>query len=142
MNVYSNEEQHARAAIERYLEGFNKRDADIMADGFNFPHVRLAKGQFVTIPDAAAFIEAQGRVTELLYAEGWDHTTMESMEIVQSGPGKVHVALGMARRTASGEPVHQFQSLWVVTDVDGHWGVQFRSSFLTSNASTLANLTG
>lgn len=132
--------QQARAAIERYLDGFNKRDAHIMADGFNFPHVRLAKGQFVTIPDAQTFIDAQSRVTELLYAEGWDHTTVESMDIVQSGPGKVHVALKVTRRSASGEPIHEFNTLWVVTELDGHWGVQFRSSFLTSNASTLANL--
>ena len=132
--------QHARDAIERYLDGFNKRDAHIMADGFNFPHVRLAKGKFVTIPDAQTFIDAQPRITELLHAEGWDHTTMESLNIVQSGPGKVHVALRMVRRTAAAEPIHEFNTLWVVTDLDGHWGVQFRSSFLTSNASTLGNL--
>lgn len=133
-------QQHATAAIERYLDGFNKRDAHIMADGFNFPHVRLAKGQFVTIPDVQTFIDAQGRVTQLLHAEGWHQTTMESINIVQSGPGKVHVALKMARRAATGEAIHEFNSLWVVTELAGHWGVQFRSSYLTSNASTLANL--
>ena len=62
--------QHASAAVERYLEGFNKRDANILADGFNFPHVRLAKGKFVSIPDAQTFINTQARVTELLRAEG------------------------------------------------------------------------
>ena len=133
-------EASAREAVARYLDGFNKRDAEIMADGFNFPHVRLAKGQFVTIPDADTFKEAQVKVTELLYAEGWHHTTMESCEIVQSGPDKVHVILRMVRRKADETPIHDFQSLWIVTDLGGHWGVQFRSSYLTSNASTLANL--
>jgi hypothetical protein len=132
--------QHASAAVERYLDGFNKRDANIMADGFNFPHVRLAKGQFVSIPDAQTFINTQAQVTELLRAEGWDHMTKESMSIVQSGPGKVHLAVHMVRRNSSGQPIHDFNSLWIVTEHEDHWGVQFRSSFLTSSAATLANL--
>ena len=32
--------------------------------------------------------------------------------------------------------IHDFTTLWIVTKLDDHWGIQFRSSFLISNAAT------
>ena len=68
--------------------------------------------------------------TQRLKDEGWGYTTLESIEPVQSGPNKVHVAVHYARRRADGAVYNEFDSLWIVTNQDGHWGVQFRSSYL------------
>jgi len=35
-----------------------------------------------------------------------------------------------ARRREDGTVYNEFDSLWIVTEQDGHWGVQFRSSYL------------
>ncbi|MEM7252397.1 MAG: hypothetical protein AAF493_13345 [Pseudomonadota bacterium] len=127
----------AQSAVRAYIDGFNARDAEQMANAFNFPHVRLAKGLFTHIESAAIFIERQDTVTELLRDEGWHHTRIESMTAVHSGPDKVHLAIEFTRRQADASVYSRFNTLWIVTDQNNHWGVQFRSSFLLSDASTL-----
>ena len=137
----------AMAVVGNYIDGFNARDAEKMADAFNFPHVRLAKGNFITIDNATTLIASQQKVTHLLRDEGWTHTVIESMHAVQSNHEKVHLAIHFTRRAADEAVLHAFDTLWIVTcstDVSGanpHWGVQFRSSYLVSNASTLGNST-
>ncbi|RLT38746.1 MAG: hypothetical protein DWI58_14550 [Chloroflexi bacterium] len=124
------DEATAVATIQRWLEGFNARDAAVQVDTFNFPHVRLAGGKFRTIEDGDAMRTQNATGTERLRAEGWGYTTLESITPVQSGPGKVHVAVHYARRRSDGTVYTEFDSLWIVTEQDGHWGVQFRSSYL------------
>lgn len=124
------DEATAVATIERWLEGFNARDAEVQVDTFNFPHVRLAGGKFRTIEDGDAMRRQNEAGTERLKEEGWGYTTLESIAPVQSGPGKVHVAVHYARRREDGTTYNEFDSLWIVTEQDGHWGVQFRSSYL------------
>lgn len=121
----------ARGVIERWLEAFNTRDAEGQVETFNFPHVRLAGGQFRTIEDADAMRRQNETGTGRLAEEGWAYTTLEAIKPVQSGPGKVHFALHYARRRTDGTVYNEFDSLWIVTDQGGHWGVQFRSSYLT-----------
>ena len=33
--------------------------------------------------------------------------------------------------------IHEFKTFWIVTNLDGHWGIQFSSTFLDSDAATL-----
>ncbi|MCH9674979.1 MAG: hypothetical protein K0U93_26290 [Gammaproteobacteria bacterium] len=134
----------AEAAVSAYIAAFNKRDAPAMAAAFNFPHIRLAKGQFVVIETAEHFVSRQNIVTEMLIEEGWDHTVVEHVNVVHAGTDKVHLELEITRRHASqggepGEVYSRFQTLWIATHQDGQWGIQFRSSFLESNASTLGD---
>ena len=40
------------------------------------------------------------------------------------------MALVMARRDKDGTVYNRFDTFWVATLEDGHWGIRFRSSFL------------
>ena len=51
--------------------------------------------------------------------------------IALDGADKVHLAINYARCRADGTEYYAFPSLWIFTRIDGHWGVQFRSSFLS-----------
>ena len=136
----SNESQQAALdAVGRYIDGFNRRDAEAMAEAFNFPHVRLAKGRVVTIADRAEFIAAQDRVTRMLREEGWHHTVVEATNVIHCGADKVHIAIEVTRRGEDERVIHRFETLWIATSQDGHWGIQFRSSYLLSDASTLGD---
>ncbi len=119
----------ARATIEAWLAAFNARDAEGQIAALNFPHVRLAGGRFETFEDADAMRRYDASRTSGLADEGWARTTLEECEAVQSGPGKVHCTVRYARRRSDGTVYHEFDSLWIVTEQDGHWGVQFRSSY-------------
>jgi hypothetical protein len=42
------------------------------------------------------------------------------------------MALSIDRCHADDSVYNQFETLWIATEVDGHWGIQFRSSYLVT----------
>jgi hypothetical protein len=121
------------AAARAFIDAFNAQDHERLAATLNYPHVRLANGRFVTIENAEAFVERSRKGRALLEAEGWDHTVLEDIRVIHSGPDKVHLALSVDRCRADGTAYNHFETFWIATLVDGHWGIQFRSSYLVTN---------
>ena len=120
----------AIACIEGFIAGFNALDHEAVADTLNFPHVRLAKGQFAEIADREKYIAISQNGEQSLLDQGWHHTEVESLEVIQEGDDKVHVAMRILRCREDGSTYLTFDTLWIVTHVEGHWGIQFRSSYL------------
>ncbi len=120
----------AIAVAQRFIDAFNAQDHEALADTLNYPHIRLANGAFTTIATREAFIERSRAGRARLEAEGWDHTTVEAIDAVHASDDKVHLALSVDRRHADGTVYKHFETLWIATRVDGHWGIQFRSSYL------------
>jgi len=122
------------ARARAFIAAFNAQDHAALAETLNYPHMRLANGTFQTIPSLEAFIEGSRRGRAGLEAEGWDHTVAASVEVVHEGPDKVHLAITNDRCRPDGSVYNRFETLWIVTLQEGHWGVQFRSSYLRSVA--------
>jgi ketosteroid isomerase-like protein len=130
----SDVEEHARAAVDAFQDAFNAQDHERLAAALNYPHVRLWSGVFRQIDTPEEFAEISRRGQARLESEGWHHTTTASMEVVQAGPDKAHCALVNHRTHADGTVYHKFNTLWIITNQNGHWGVKFRSSFLGSDS--------
>ena len=126
----------ASNAARDFIDAFNAQDHEALAATLNYPHIRLANGRFVTIETAKAFVSRSAKGAALLEAEGWDHTVLLNVDVVHDGPEKVHLALSIDRCHANGEVYNHFETLWIATLDDGHWGIQFRSSYLTSPTGT------
>lgn len=116
----------ARRAVERYFEAFNARDGAALRGCLNYPHVRLASGRVLVIPSEQ---EHRTAFDLLQTRERWDHSTLDDVRVVQAGADKVHLAVTFSRHRQGGERYASYESLWIVTCVDGRWGVQARSSF-------------
>jgi hypothetical protein len=116
----------ARKAVEAFFAGFNNRSDDGMRAAMNFPHVRLASGRVRTVERAEDFTTPFDRLTEV---EGWHHSTLDACEVVHAGADKVHFDVTFSRYHDDGTRYATHRSLWVMTKLDGHWGVQARSSF-------------
>ncbi len=125
--------KQAVAVVRAFIDTFNAQDHERHAQTLNYPHIRLANGRFSRIEDAETFIAGSRRGAATLRDEGWHHTTVASLEVVHSGIDKVHIALRNDRCHADGSVYHSFDTFWIATLVDGHWGIQFRSSFLHSD---------
>jgi hypothetical protein len=119
-------------AARAFIDAFNAQDHERLAGTLNYPHVRLANGHFVTIESAEAFVARSRKGKAMLEAENWDHTVLESAEVIHSGPDKVHMALGIDRCHADGTVYNHFETFWIATLVDDYWGIQFRSSYLVT----------
>lgn len=123
----------AKAAFDRWHDAFNARDSAAMVAEMNFPHVRLtAANRFMEWATAEEFAASQDALTTNLTAEGWHHTVNVAIDAIQVGPDKVHFALRESRRNEHDTEYEGFDTFWIFTQNDGHWGLQFRSSFLST----------
>jgi hypothetical protein len=126
--TYAGAAAAALDVMDRFLAAFNARDVGGWADTLLYPHVRFAGGRVTTYPDRDAFI-ADNHLDALAAGEGWDHSTWDSREIVQESDSKVHIATVFSRYHADGTRYASYQSLYIVEQVDGKWGIRARSSF-------------
>ena len=116
----------AMAALDAFMAALNRRDEAGVNGALNFPHVRLASGR-------VAVWEARGsyRVDDFLAraGDGWHESRWDERTVIHAGADKVHLAVQFSRWRADGTRIGAFRSVWIVTRLDGHWGVQARSSF-------------
>lgn len=116
----------AMTAMDEFMLAFNARDPEAWAASLNYPHVRFASGTVTIWETAEEF--AQTRAFETLPRLGWDHSHWLTREVTLAAPGKVHISTVFQRFNSDNEVIATYQSLYIVTELDGHWGTQSRSS--------------
>jgi hypothetical protein len=87
--------------------------------------VRLASQGLVIINKGDATAE---RFTTGALAE-WDHSAWDRREVIHAGADKVHIDTRFTRYRKDGSVIGGFDSIYVVTRENGHWGIKIRSSF-------------
>ena len=120
-------EREALAAVNAFMDAWNRSNIDGMDAAMNFPHVRLASGQ-VRLVEKPPF-SSKDSIDRLIRDTGWAYSCWDYRHAVQSCPDKVHFAVQFTRYRADGSVIGVYPSMWIVTLKDGHWGVQARSSF-------------
>jgi len=128
--------EEAVAAFRRWSAAFNARDTEAQLAEMHFPHLRLAGNRFQWWETAEEFSAVQDEVTRRLEEEKWHRTATLSINPVQAGEDKVHLAIRQSRQHADGTEYNGFDTFWIFTKLDGRWGVQFRSSFLTNTRAS------
>ncbi len=125
-----NEASHAAVtAIEQFMAALNARDDAALYDLLHLPHVRIS-GEGVAIWHDRVELEAT-YLRDFYDRAGpdWHHTILDSTEMIHSSAHKVHVLIQFTRCTEDGGAIATHRSLWIMTDNDGRWGAQARSSF-------------
>ena len=118
----------ARAVMDGFMVAFNAQDAEALrTTWFHFPHVRLHSGQVTVMATPADFRSAVwGRTGQ---AQGWARTAWDYVEPIDAGPNKGHFRVQFTRYRADGSAIGSYRSLYIVTKMDGRWGIQARSSW-------------
>jgi len=111
--------------LDDFMTAFNARDIEAWQKTFNFPSVRLASNTLTIIDKDYHQPQMFGRGA---LAE-WDHSAWERRAVIHAGDDKVHIDTRFVRYRADGSVIGGFDSIYVVTKEDGHWGVKARSSF-------------
>ena len=121
----------AIAAVERYLAAFNARDEEAMVAALHFPHVRVGVGRVSVRESAEEYMEGFDFAA---FAErlGWVRSEADSMEAVQVGARGVNVAVRITRYGAGGARIHTFDTIYLVTEQDGRWGIRAGASVAPS----------
>jgi hypothetical protein len=124
---------NAMRVLDEFMAAWNASDPHRLAATCNFPHVRIAGGK-VTVWQTPTEFEKEhgaGRAVgnSIPLEHNWHHSAWDYRKVVQTSNDKVHVALSFTRYDAKGSKIATYESLYVITNQDGHWGVQARSSF-------------
>ena len=116
----------ALATLDRFMHAFNDQDIKAWAATLHYPHVRFASSQVMIYDSAATFQDRS--VFPTLQAAGWHHSLWTSRTITLSSDTKVHIDTEFERRNAANQTIGRYRSLYIVTERDGQWGIQARSS--------------
>ena len=118
--------ENAMQVLDSFMTSFNTRNMEEWSETLNYPHVRFA-GSKVTVWDTNEEYSAID-IFERLASTGWHHSAWLSRKVILVSENKVHISTIFQRYDENNNPLKQYQSLYIVTNKDGHWGVQARSS--------------
>lgn len=113
--------------LDNFMTAFNAGEPKAWAATLNFPHVHLA-GNEVQVWSTAEEYARQNDVREL-GKSGWSRSRWDWRRLIQQSPDKLHFLVQFTRFGADDKPIGSYESLYIVTRKDGHWGVQARSSY-------------
>lgn len=115
----------AQRCLDDFMAAFNARDLAAFERTFNFPSIRLAS-------NTLAIIEPGYHKAEMFERgalKDWHHSAWERRNVIHAGADKVHLDTRFTRYRADGSVIGAFDSIYVVTCENGHWGIKARSSF-------------
>lgn len=122
-------EENAFRVLDTFFAALNAGDDKALYQTINLPHVRIS-GDGVSIYATLDDLERL-YLKDFSSRAGpdWHHSVLDSKEVIHTSESKVHVFIQFTRCDKSGGEIASYKSLWIMTCIDGHWGVQARSSF-------------
>lgn len=113
----------AHRVVERYFAGLNAGDRAAVTDTLNFPHFRIGStGNITHYPNSNA--DHLENFRNRTRADGWHRSVIDKLETIFTLPTKAHVNVNFRRLREDGSEIGSYFSLYVITQIDGHWGIQ------------------
>ncbi len=81
------------------------------------------------VQNASELLPLEEVLAYLTKKEGWQHSTLDSLEVIHISKIKVHFNIQFSRYKADGSRYAVYKSLWIMTKENGRWGIQARSSY-------------
>jgi len=114
--------------LDDFMASLNASDEVGVNRSFNFPHVRFTGGGAVKIFENLGDYHLS-YFRERTEADGWKRSAWDRREVVHVGPYKVHFDTQFSRYRVDDSIIGSYTSLYVVTCLNGKWGIQARSSY-------------
>ena len=126
MNEHAKSIAGAMKCLDDFMTAFNAGDVEAWEATLNYPSARIASNKL-------AIIDKPGWHPRDMFEKGlgvgWARSGWERRDVIHAGPDKVHFDTCFVRYRADGSVIGHYDSIYVVTLQDGHWGVKARSSF-------------
>ena len=120
-------QQECNRVLDDFMAALNAYDAAGMDRCMHFPHPRIAVGKVLVYDKPGN--NPLDLFERLKKEDNWSHSRWEKREVVQFNETKAHVVLSYTRFRADGSVIGVYESLYILTKVEGRWGIQARSSF-------------
>jgi hypothetical protein len=118
-------EAEARKPIEDFFNALNARDLEGIRKTLHYPHIQIAGNELGIMNEPESFqIDFQS-----LANENWTYSTLDSCTMRQSCDDKAHFEIQLSMHRANDDRYAANRALWIVTKIEGTWGIQCRSIF-------------
>jgi len=115
--------RQAYGVVERYIAAINAGDGEAVTETLNFPHFRIGSNGNVThYPDSSA--NHLGNFRGRTRSAGWHRSVIDKQKALTTFPAKAHVGVHFRRLREDGSEIGAYYSLYIITEIDGHWGIQ------------------
>jgi hypothetical protein len=120
-------EAAAMEVLDRYLAAVNAVDEEAADATLHFPHIRISneKVKIYQRPGESPL----ARFRRFAADDGWHHSEWNSRRVLHQSGSKVHLEVTFTRSREDNSVIGKYTSIYVVTKVDGRWGIQARSTF-------------
>jgi len=114
-------EAAALGAVDRYLNAFYRRESSDWASTLCYPFVNVRVGGLDEIKGPEDVSRFDRSRIDTQFKEG--RMTWKFLRVIQSGSDGVNVVAELSRRNPSGQLLLSLSSLYLVTNLQGKWGV-------------------
>jgi hypothetical protein len=114
--------------LDEFMAALNSGDSLAWAETLNYPHIRLA-GNGVLLWMTPQEYARTNDLNKLIAKRGWKESKWDRRTLIQKDENKYHYAVQVSRYGQDGKKIATFESFYIITNLEGHWGVQGRSSY-------------
>ncbi|MFT7220775.1 MAG: hypothetical protein ACI8Z1_002395 [Candidatus Azotimanducaceae bacterium] len=118
-------EQIGLDAIDKFLSTWNSRSAEDWAGSLNYPHVRPSPAGPINVAETRGMY-IKGVDFNQVVATGWDHSEWDYRHVLHVSLSRIHVAGQWSRYNSDSQVILSTPIVYIVTLVDGQWGIQCR----------------
>ena len=118
----------ALKVMDRYLSALNELDTLALASTLHFPHFRLVGSELKVWETADRYFDD----FTARAGENWAYTKLTSIKPISATTKKVHLDVQVNRFDTQQQLIADFKSIWVITEINGVWAAQLRSSLAPS----------
>ena len=118
-------EKAAKQVIADFFEAFNAADNERLRTYSNYPHMFILADGRTSVAESPADLTMP--FDAMRKNEGWHHSSLDKVEVTNVSEAKVHAEVVYSRYREDGTRYLQAGAMWILTKVDGHWGIQYRS---------------
>lgn len=113
----------ARESLEAFFAAWNDADNEGLRNHLNYPHFTLFNSRMIIAEQPEEFtVDFVGMRAN----ERWNRSTLDTFDVFAASDDKVHCEVVYSRYNTEGEKYRTGKVVYIVTNDDGHWGMQFR----------------
>lgn len=116
----------ATTAVYNFFEAFNSGDNYSLSAVSHVPQIMLNNGRFL-YPQFREAVPVIVNFDGLRSVQDWAFSTIESLSVIHATPNKVLFDIEFERFNSAGDKYLSTKAIWVLTLIDGKWGLEFRS---------------
>lgn len=124
--------QAALSSLDEFINAWNTADNAKLRKTLNYPFFTLFRpGELDIAEEAEQFTTDFQRMRE---QQNWARSTFDESKVLAIADDQVHIQTTYSRYNSEGKKYQTGHVFYIVTNHDGHWGMQFRSGLPSREA--------